>query len=172
MGRERTGTRKFVYVCIACLILSLAACCTGDKEKKNSNIPDIPKEKTQNDIPDIPKEKTQFELSAEHILHAQKLLAQGDYEETLRESMKALSLSGKNSPGDEALFTMGLVYAHYKNPKKNFDEAIGFFERLVREYPQSPLLEQSQIWIGILKLIRQSTEVDIQIEEIKKGLSK
>lgn len=169
MGRERTGTREFVYICIACLILSLASCCTGDKEKKNS---DIPKEKTQNDKPVMPREKTQFELSAEHILRAQKLLAQGDYEETLKESLKALSLSGRNSPGDEALFTMGLVYAHYKNPKKNFDEAIGFFERLVREYPQSPLVEQSQIWIGILKLIKQSKEVDLQIEEIKKGLSR
>lgn len=155
MGRERTGARQFVYVYIACLIFSLAACCAWDKEKKNN---------------DIQKEKTQFELSSEHLLRAKKLLTQGDYEETIKESMKTLSLSGRNSPGDEALFTVGLVYAHYKNPKKNFDEAIVFFERIVREYPQSPLLEQSRIWIGILKLIRQSKEVDIEIEEIKKGL--
>lgn len=166
MGRERTGTRKFVYVCIACLIFSLAAGCAEVKEKKNNG---IPKEKTQNFIP---KEKTQFELSSEHLLRAKKLLTQGEYEETIKESMKTLSLSGRNSPGDEALFTIGLVYAHYKNPKKNFDKAIGFFERIVREYPQSQLLEQSRIWIGILNLIRQSKQVDIEIEEIKKGLSR
>jgi TolA-binding protein len=200
MGRERTGARKFVYVCIACLIFSLAAGCAGVKEKQNngtskektqpelssehniskektrlelSSEQNMPKEKTPFELSSKhlkPKEKTPFELSSEHLLRAKKLLTQGEYEETIKESMKTLSLSGRNSPGDEALFTIGLVYVHYKNPKKNFDKAIGFFERIVRDYPQSQLLEQSQIWIGVLNLIRQSKQVDIEIEEIKKGL--
>ncbi len=200
MGRERTGARKFVYLCIACLIFSLAAGCSGVKEKKNNDLTkekapselssgqsmpkekapselspelSIPKEKTPFELSSehlLPKEKTPFELSSEHLLRAKKLLTKGDYEEAIKESMKTLSLSGRNSPGDEALFTIGLVYVHYKNPKKNFDKAAGFFERVVREYPQSPLLEQSEIWIGMLNLIRESKQVDIEIEEIKKGL--
>jgi len=182
------------------LIFSSAAGCAGVKEKKNDDIAKekiplessaghlIPEEKTpfessaghhiqEEKAPFgssaghlMPKEKTPFELSYEHLLRARKLLTQGDYEEAIKESMKTLSLSGRNYPGDEALFTIGLVYVHYKNPKKNFDKATGFFERVVREYPQSPLLEQSQIWIGMLNLIRQSKQVDIEIEEIKKGL--
>jgi len=159
----------------------LSAGCSGVKEKKDNDMPKdktlsserlIPKDKTLSSEHLKSREKTPFELSYEHLVRAKKLLAQGDYEETIKESMKTLSLSGRNAPGDEALFTMGLVYAHYKNPKKNFDKAIGFFERVVREYPQSPLLEQSQIWIGVLNLIRQSKQVDIEIEEIKKELSK
>src|SRR3990170_2698867 len=101
--------------------------------------------------------------AGEHLIVAQKFLAQGDYEGSLKENQKVLSLFENTPPGDEALFN-----------------------KLVKVYPQSPFVVQAKIWIGILqenerlnneieelnKAIKKTKEVDIEIEEKKKELSK
>jgi TolA-binding protein len=110
------------------------------------------------------------------LVHAQKLLAQGDYEGSLKENQNALSLSANRVPGDEALFNIGLVHAHVGNPKKDYRKAVGYFRRLIQEYPQSPLVEQAKIWVGVLQaneklsqMIEKSKQVDIEIEGKKRA---
>ena len=89
-------------------------------------------------------------------------------------------------PGDEALFNIGLIYAHYGYPKRDYKKSLDLFKRLVKMFPQSPLAGQAKLWIGILqenerlnreieelnKTIKKSKQVDIEIEEKKKELSK
>jgi hypothetical protein len=75
-------------------------------------------------------------------------------------------------PGDEAIFNMGLIYAHYGNPKKDNEKSIFFFRKLLNEHPKSPLVEQAKIWIGVLNVIEKSKQVDLEIEEMKKELSR
>src|SRR3989337_2809851 len=72
--------------------------------------------------------------AGEHLIVAQKFLAQGDYEGSLKENQKVLSLFENTPPGDEALFNMGLIYAHheYQNMSK---------EKLVVVDDDSNLLE-------------------------------
>jgi outer membrane protein assembly factor BamD (BamD/ComL family) len=65
---------------------------------------------------------------------------------------------------------MGLIFAHYNNPKKDYKKSISYFERILRDYPHSPLTEQAKIWIAVLNMVEQSKRVDIQIEEMKKEL--
>ncbi|MBI4490212.1 MAG: tetratricopeptide repeat protein [Deltaproteobacteria bacterium] len=108
-------------------------------------------------------------------MRGQNLLAQGDYEGSLKENQKALSLSADQAPGDEAVFNMGLIYAHSANSKKDYRKALSFFSRLIKDYPKSPLLEQAKIWVGVLQanerltqLIEKSKQVDIEIEEKKR----
>ena len=108
----------------------------------------------------------------EYLLRSQKLLAKGDYEGALEENQKVLSKYPNKSPGDEALFNMGLIYAHYGNPKKDYQKSILFFNKLIEGYPRSPLVEQAKIWVGVLQVIEKSKQVDIEIEEMKKELSK
>ncbi len=141
---------------------------------------------------DLQKEET-LKILSEHLVQAKKLLEQRDFDGSLREDQKILDLSGQNSPGDEALFNMGLVYAHFGNPKKDYSKSIGFFRRLMKEYPQSPLVEQARIWTGILheseklsqtiqklsqtiqklnQMIEESKHVDIEIEERKRERAK
>jgi outer membrane protein assembly factor BamD (BamD/ComL family) len=124
--------------------------------------------------------------SREYFITAQNLLDQRDYEGSLKEYQKVLSLYYNIPPGDEALFRAGLIYAHYGNPKRDYQKSLDHFKRLVKIFPQSPFVGQAKIWIGILqenerlnreigdlnKTIKKSKQVDIEIDEKMKELSK
>ncbi len=119
----------------------------------------------------------------EHLSNARTLFDQGDYEGSLKENQKVISLCDNSPPEDEALFHAGVIYAHYGYPKRDYQKSLDLFKRLVRNFPQSPFAGKAKIFIGILqenerskreiealnKTIRKSKQVDIEIEE-KKGL--
>jgi len=67
---------------------------------------------------------------------------------------------------------MGLVYLHYRNAQKNYEKARAQFERLLREYPDSSFAEEARIWSGVLQVIEKLKQVDLEIEEKKKELSR
>ena len=148
MGRKRSRAGQYLYVCAACLIITVLAACAPLKMMADR------------------------QESHDHLLRARDLVAQGDYDGAVRENQQVLSLSPDASPGDEALFSLGLIYAHYGNPKKDFKRSLGFFTRIVKEFPGSPLAEEAKIWIGVLGSIEKAKQVDIQIEEKKKELTK
>ena len=162
MGRKRNRAWKYLYLSIACMIfISLAGCATL-------------------------KEMEAKRETREYLITAQKLLDQGDYEGSLKENQKALSLYDNVPPGDQALFNAGLIYAHYGYPKRDYQKSLDHFRRLLKVFPQTPYAGQAKIWIGILqenerlnreieelnKTIKKSKEVDIDIDEKKKELSK
>jgi hypothetical protein len=103
----------------------------------------------------------------DHLLRSQRLIAKGDFEGALAADQKVLSVYGNRPPGDEALFSMGLIYAHYGNPHKDYKKASSFFGRLTTEFPQSSLYEEAKIWTGVLQVIEKSKQVDIEIEKMK-----
>lgn len=162
MGRKRTRTWKYFYLSITCMIFISLAGCAAVKEVEVKRETD------------------------EHLTMAKKLLEQGDYEGSLKENQKALSLFNHVPPGDEALFNIGLIYAHGGYPKRDYKKSLDLFRRLVELFPKSPLVGQAKIWIGILqenerlnreieelnKTIKKSKQVDIELEEKKKELSK
>ncbi len=132
------------------------------------------------------KEKEVERKPSEYLLTAQKLLDQGDYEGSLKENQKVLSLYSNVSPGDEALFNIGLIYAHYGYPKRDYKKSLDFFRRLVMVFPQSSLTGQAKIWIemlqenerlnreikGLNRTIKKSKQIDIELDEKKKELLK
>jgi tetratricopeptide (TPR) repeat protein len=87
----------------------------------------------------------------ESQIRSQKLLAAGDFEGFISENQRVLSLAHPRSPKDEALFNLGLVYAHEGNPKKDLSKSLDFFKRLINDHPRSPLVEQAKIWVGLLQ---------------------
>jgi tetratricopeptide (TPR) repeat protein len=103
----------------------------------------------------------------EHLVNSRILLDEGEYKGALSESQKVLSLSENETPGDEALFNIGLIFAHYDNPDKDYKKSLGFFQKLISEFPQSFLKEQAKIWVGVLDVIEKSKQVDIEIEKKK-----
>jgi tetratricopeptide (TPR) repeat protein len=175
MGRKRTETGKYVHFCIAILTcLLLSQCAALDRS------PLLQKLFPHNE-------------SRDHLIRAQKLLVQGDYEAALEENQKALSLSANKPPGDEALYRMTLVYAHPGNPKRDYVKSIATFKRLIKEYPQSAWTEQAKIWVQVVqesenakrmvaslsqendrlkRIIEESRKVDMQIEEKKRGIAR
>jgi TolA-binding protein len=196
MGRKRTGTGKYIYFRIASLIiLSLWGCATIEKTKQRVEVsPPLSETKEQAEVGGIPLEKTKGEeeieikeeektrervKANEYLFRGQKLLTQGDYEGSLRENQRILSVSAHTPPGDEALFNMGLTYAHSGNPKKDYGKSLDSFKKLLKDFPHSPLVEQAKIWIGVLQenekltqMLERSKQVDIEIEERKREKTK
>lgn len=133
-----------------------------------------------------PAETKPLETKAEEVAEGrepptrnQRLLAAGDFEGLISENQKILSLAHPRSPKDEALFNLGLVYAHEGNPKKDFSKSLDFFKRLIHDHPRSPLVDQAKIWVGLLQeydslnqVIQKLKQVDIEVEERKREKAK
>ncbi len=189
MGRERTGTRKLIYLCIVNLICSTFFGCAVLHERQkvvvNKGAANAGVVNAVNDEESEKKEKT-LKILSDRLLRARELLEQQDYDGSLKEYQEILSLAGQNPPGDEALFNMGLIYAHAGNPKKDYGKSVGFLNKLTKGYPQSPLVVQARVWAGILQeneklnqtiqklnqMIEESKRVDIEIEEKKRERGK
>ena len=123
------------------------------------------------------------------------LFSQGQYEAAIVENQKILQ-DRRGSP-DVALFNMGMISAHPTNPKKNYPRALSSFRTLVKEYPQSPMVDPAKTWITVLEeqqkiadekrsltkerealllekdklkyTIEKSRQVDIEIEKRRRG---
>jgi outer membrane protein assembly factor BamD (BamD/ComL family) len=100
------------------------------------------------------------------------MLSRGDYQGALKENKKVLSLNNSSSPADQALFNIGLIYAHYGNPDKDYLESIHYFEKLIQKHPESPLVEQAKIWVNVLNIIEKVKQVDIEIDKKKRELTR
>jgi len=153
MGRKPARARKYIYLFLACLISLLLFNCVMFKDSK-------------------PTEEAQ-----EYLLRGQKLLSQKDYEGALIEYEKVLSLSPRQPPEDQALFNIAMIYAHFGNPKRDYKKSIDLFLRILNEYPESHLVEQAKIWVGILiesvesnKKIERLYETIQNMEKIKRAL--
>ena len=152
MGREYSRAGQYIYLCIASLIFfTFLGCATlTEMDKRRS---------------------AQGKLE-----RSQELLAQGDFGGALRANQEVLSMFGKTTPGDKALFNMGLIYAHYENPDRNYAQSKLFFDTLVREYPQSALVEQAKMWkdtLGCVEKEKQdSVDLEKKIEELERQTKK
>jgi TolA-binding protein len=106
------------------------------------------------------------------VLRGRRLLAQQEYENSVKEFQKALALSVSKPPADDAIFHLGLVFVHVGNPRRDNRTAMNHFSRLVREHPQSPWVDQAKAWVAMIQLneklmetLEKSKQVDIEIEE-------
>lgn len=166
MGRKRSRGGECICILIACqLIFSVGSCTPLKEEKREDRI--IEKKVIEKKIEEDNKEenKEAFEL----LMSAKRLLAVGYYEGSLGENQKVLSLTGKKPPGDEALFNMGLIYAHSNYPKRDYRRSLDLFKRVLTDYPQSPLVLQANIWIGVLQMIENSKQ---EFEKAKEEFEK
>lgn len=101
-----------------------------------------------------------------------KLLEMGNFKEAIAESRQVLSQFPNAPPGDDALFTIALIFADYRNPDKDYNKSLLYFKRLVDEFPHSTLREQAKTWIEVLNAIEKAKQVDIEIEEKRKEMTR
>ena len=146
MGRERSRTRLYVYHGLACIIMLAGSACAQLRTA-------------------FPEQERPA-----HLLRVQERINNGDFDAAVRSYQNDLARPAGDGErqADEALFNLGLLYVHYANPKKDYQKALGFFTRLVKEYPRSPLVEEAKIWTSVLESMEKSKRVDIEIEEMKK----
>lgn len=158
MGRKRSGAGKQICLCVAVLIFLGPWACTLSKMMSTEMV-------------DVTGEEARA-----HLVQGRMDLARGEYESALKENEKVLSLAGRNVPVDEALFYVGLIHAHPANPARDYGKALVWFGRLIRDYPESPLVEQAKTVAGLLqendKLNRTTDKVNHINDEQKKTIDK
>jgi len=138
MGGEQSRRRKQICLCVAILIfLSPSACALN--QMMSPTIVD-----------------TTGEEALEHLDQGRMFLARGDYANALKENEKVLSLAGRSTPVDQALFYVGLINALPANPKRNHGRSIAAFRRLIKEYPGSSLAEPAK---GLVALVQETTDL-------------
>jgi outer membrane protein assembly factor BamD (BamD/ComL family) len=158
MGRKRSGSRKQIYLCVAVLIFLSPLACSLSKTISTK-------------MADATGDEARV-----HLVLGKTYLAQGEYKDALKENEKVISLAGKNVPVDEALFYVGLIYAHPANSARDYGKSMISFRRLIRDYPGSPLVEQAKTVVGILQenntLDRSIDKLNRIIEEQKRTVDR
>jgi len=139
-----------------------------EKKKKKVSYIKLPNTKKKEKKKMTPKQIQE----PDYTYLGKKLLDLGDFKGSFEENQKVLSLFPNTPPGDSALFNMALVYAHYNNPDRNYKKSIAYFKRLTEEFPKSKLHEQAKIWIEVLETMEKAKQVDIEIEEKRKELTR
>ena len=146
MGRKQTRPGKQLYFCTAVLIILFLSGC-------DALLLDV-----------MEKGETR-----DPLLRSKRYLVWGDYEAAIKENEKVLSLSADNPPSDEALFNLGIIYAHFGNPQSNYEKSIHFFKKLVKDYPKSSLFGEAKIWA---KLLEENQRFNKELEKLTQIIEK
>jgi hypothetical protein len=133
MGRMRSGGRQQIYFCVAILIFLSPLACSLSNMMTTKMV------------------DTTGDEARAHLVRGRSYLAHGEYGSALKENEKVIFLAGKNVPVDEALFYIGLIYAHPANPARDYGKSIVSFKRLIRDYSGSLLIEQAKTMVGLLQ---------------------
>jgi hypothetical protein len=80
-----------------------------------------------------------------------------------------------DTQGDRALYAMGLAHAFPEYPDANYETSLSHFKMLIREYPESDLKTQANIWISILErtiekekeVNQKNTKIDLLEKQLK-----
>jgi len=92
-----------------------------------------------------------------------------NFDIALKENQKALA--EKKGPADLALFNIGVVSANSLNPNKDYVTALAAFKTLVKDYPQSPRVEQAKVWIQALEQIQNNADEKQKLADEKQKLA-
>lgn len=131
MGREhpRTGEHLLFYLAAGLiLILSVSGC---------SHVRSLP--------------------GREQLWSADRMLQEGNHDAALAQAMEVLE-NYYEPLGDRALFQMGLIYVHPRNPAASCDKALVAFQRVGKEFPRSPLGDQAGMFASVLQQLVETKE--------------
>ena len=100
----------------------------------------------------------------EHLADAKSLMVKGNYEGALRKTEETLRLFPRTIE-DEAYYLMGIIYAHPQNPSLNLARSLETFEFLISRFPKSNLKQTAEVWVSVLRKIRDMEQEIIQLSE-------
>jgi outer membrane protein assembly factor BamD (BamD/ComL family) len=133
----------------------------GKKETTSVEQPPPPKEK-----PAVAKKKPVSETVPHKVVENQ------NFEEAVKKNEKILEKVGRKKPADEALYNLGLIYAHVDNPAKDYKKSQIYFHVLIKQFPDSEYAEEARIWLGLFETIEKIQQIDIDIEQQKQQLNR
>ncbi len=97
--------------------------------------------------------KDKIHVEASPMEPARTKMNNGDYSGALKEYNEIFKRYPKKSPGDKALFEMGILFAYPDNPKRSRSKASGYFKRLISDFPESPMRGEALAWSDTLDRI-------------------
>jgi hypothetical protein len=117
---------------------------------------------------------------------ANRLYAQADYAEALKEYEKILASAGSGPEAEEAHFYSGLIYASPRNVKRDTGKSLTHLKWVTKNYPHTSMAEHARTLISLLQeyeelnrsyekqnaIIEQLKRVDIGIEDKKRERAK
>ena len=89
-----------------------------------------------------------------------------------KKNLQILGEFGTNKPADVALYNLGLIYAHVDNPAKDYKKSQIYFHVLTMQFPESEFAEEARIWLGLFETIEKIQQIDVEIEQQKKQLTR
>jgi len=139
MGQKRSRKGKHFHLCIACCVsifLGLCGCVHSAKQWPGE----------------------------QDLREAKALMGAGDYSVSEKKTLSVLEAFPKTL-GDEALFQMGLIYCHPKNPNADYEKSKSFFEKLVTQYPDSGRTEEAAVWLLTLRRIVSNEKETLELQK-------
>jgi tetratricopeptide (TPR) repeat protein len=137
MGKKQAGKGQHILFLLAGFV-SILIGFSGCMEKDSSY---LAKKRIESAL------ETKGERS---LAYARNFMAWGLYKESLERSESVLRQYPR-SLGDQALLNIGLVYANPAYEQADVRKSIKYFQRLTKEYPQSILKIEAEIWILVLQ---------------------
>jgi tetratricopeptide (TPR) repeat protein len=108
-----------------------------------------------------------------HLVLGRKYFAEGNFTSALEENEKVLFLAGRNTPIDEALFSIALIHAHFDNLARDYRKSLIALRKLIEDYPGSPLAQQAKVIVGLIQnnnsLNRRVERLNSIITELQKA---
>ncbi|MDR4498001.1 MAG: hypothetical protein MRK02_08815 [Candidatus Scalindua sp.] len=195
MGSKQTGERKYLFLYITCIVMMLFGIqgCIHFPEKQQDEQLFVevkpPLNMESNKDADVASEQDHAEVlnmfpqfakkweGRQKLAKARVLMLNGYHKSSLKNNKDVLE-SFPHILGDQALFQMGLNYAHPGNPKNNYKRSKDCFQRILKEYPESDIRDQAAIWVLFLQEImsknkeimdknRRINNLQIQVEELQ-----
>ena len=100
-----------------------------------------------------------------------KRVANQNFDEAATKNMQILEKAGNSEPAEEALYNLGLIYAHAANPEQDYKKSQFYLNLLTQQFPNGRFLEEAQVILGLFKTIDKIQQIDIDIERQKKQLT-
>lgn len=82
-------------------------------------------------------------------------LADGFYDTIVLQSRKVLEDGEKNPSAEVAFYALGEIYAHNDYSGKNYDLSQYYFEKLITNFPESPLNSEAKLYLGLFETIKE-----------------
>ena len=104
------------------------------------------------------------------VSEPRKVVEDQNFEKAAQKNLQILEKAGNKKPADEALYNLGLIYAHIDNPAKDYKKSQIYFHELTQQFPDSEWAEEGRIWLGLFETIEKIQQIDVDIEQQKKEL--
>ncbi len=101
-----------------------------------------------------------------------KFVENQNFDDAVNRNVQILKEVGNEKPADEALYNLGMIYAHVGNPAKDYKKSQIYFHVLTMQFPDSEFAEEAQILLGLFETIEKIQQIDIDIEQQKKQLTR